>query len=410
MAYIDLKRISFSQREQYQSIYQNRFYSESTIHLPLSINEHPAFCLVTPDILLLEANIFQLDRKLTSLRNQLPAPALSQYRNTCLINEITLTNDIENVHSSRREISDLLYDLEKKDSRKRFRGLVNKYVMLLSNSERTLQTCQDIRIIFDEMVANEIQSDSPENMPDGKIFRKDFVTVYSQSDKPIHQGVYPEAKVIEMMEQSLRFLNDNSVESLLRISAFHYLFGYIHPFYDGNGRVSRFISSCLLSDILDPLVSFHLSLTLKTNLFAYYKAFETCNDARNLGDLTPFVLMFLNIIQKAIEELYADLQERFSEWKYYEDLADKRFIEGETQVKDLVKYLIQASLFSEDGISTPELLKCLKISSRSTLRKYLEQIPENMLCTKTLQGNTKFYQLNLRAFMSFDSPELVNPS
>ena len=410
MAYIDLKKLSFTQRDRYEEIYQNRFQSESAIHLPISIGNHPAFCLITPDVLSLVTEIFQLDRMLTPLRNLIPPTGLSQYRNTCLINEITLTNDIENVHSSRREISELLYDLEKNDHRKRFRGLVNKYLMLLDDEARTLQTCQDIRDIFDEMVSNEIQSDSPECMPDGKIFRKDSVTVYSQADRPIHQGVFPEAKIIEMMEQSLHFLNDDTVSPLLRISIFHYLFGYIHPFYDGNGRVSRFISSYLLSDILDPLVSFHLSLTMKNNISAYYKAFEICNDPRNLGDLTPFVLMFLGIIKKAAQELNSDLRDRISEWQYYQNLADKYFENAESQVKDLVWYLIQASLFSEDGISTPDLLKCLKISSRSTLRKYLDQIPKNMLRSKTLQGNTKFYQLHLNAFTLYDARLHHNPS
>lgn len=395
MAYVDLKKLFFSQKDQYLEIYHNRFNSESTIHLPLSINNIPAFCVITPDILYLVTEIFRLNGQLFPLRKLLPEPALAQYRNTCLINEITLTNDIENVHSSRREISDLLNDLEQKDTRKRFRGLVNKYVMLLTNEERKLQTCQDIRSIFDEMVANEIQSDSPDCLPDGKIFRKDSVTVYSQTDKPIHHGVYPEANIIEMMEQSLQFLNDKSVNILLRISIFHYLFGYIHPFYDGNGRVSRFISSYLLADVLDPLVSFHLSLTLKNQLSAYYKAFETCNDARNLGDLTPFVLMFLDVIKQAIEELYADLHDRIQEWQYHQNLADKYFQNANSKVQNLVWYLIQASLFSEDGISTQDLLKCLKISTHSTLRRYLDLIPENMLKTKALQGNTKFYQLNL---------------
>ena len=67
-----------------------------------------------------------------------------------------------------------------------------------------------------------------------------------KSGKVIHSGIYPEEKLNEAMTAALDFLNDDNIDILIRISAFHYLFGYIHPFYDGNGRTSRFISSHLL--------------------------------------------------------------------------------------------------------------------------------------------------------------------
>ena len=52
-----------------------------------------------------------------------------------------------------------------------------------------------------------------------------------------------EEKMIEAMEQALRFLEENPCDILYRISIFHYLLAYIHPFYDGNGRLGRFIYS-----------------------------------------------------------------------------------------------------------------------------------------------------------------------
>ena len=57
-----------------------------------------------------------------------------------------------------------------------------------------------------------------------------------------------------------------NIEILIRISIFHYLIGYIHPFYNGNGRLSRFVSSYLLSRDLEPLLSYRLSYTIKENI------------------------------------------------------------------------------------------------------------------------------------------------
>lgn len=395
MPYTDLKKLSFMDKSVYEATYQNRITSECAIHLPMQIQGLPAFLLTTPEVLQLSMEILRLNQGIPSLRAHLPAKAFTQYCNTCLISEITLTNDIENVHSSRREISDLLNDLAQQDKRKRFRGLVNKYAMLLQNDSRELKTCQDVRDIFDEMVANEIQMDSPENLPDGKFFRKESVTVYSGTNKALHQGLYPESRIIETMEHALQFLNEPSVEILLRISVFHYLFGYIHPFYDGNGRVSRFISSYLLSGTLDPLVAFHLSLTIKNQLSHYYKAFEICNDPRNKGDLTPFVLMFLTVIRDSIKELRADLSDKIAEFTHYLKLTTAVLPTENKKLSLLASLLIQAALFSEDGISTADLLDMLDIS-RSTLMSYFRRLPGSLYHAKKIR-NTKYYQMDLIA-------------
>lgn len=90
---------------------------------------------------------------------------------------------------------------------------------------------------------------------------------------------------------------------MIRISVFHYLFGYIHPFYDGNGRTNRFISSYLLSKELEPLISYHLAKTIKQNISKYYKSFDYTNDTDNRGDLTGFITNFLEIILASIEAL-----------------------------------------------------------------------------------------------------------
>lgn len=396
MAYIDFKKLYYSDRDSLQSIYENRFHSDSAIHLPIQIHSFPAFFVVVPEMLNTIVHILRMENHISALLALLPNSAWIQYRQSCLISEITLTNQIENVHSSRREIGDLLMDLARRDSKKRFHGLVNKYNMLLGSPIRKLQTCQDVRDIFDELVSSEIRSDAPDHMPDGRFFRKESVTVYSASERPIHMGVFPETAIIEKMEQSLQILNDESIDMLLRICIFHYLFGYIHPFYDGNGRVNRFISSSLLADFLDQLTAFHLSLTIKENLRSYYQAFEICNSKRNRGDLTPFILTFLKIISLSTEQLYNDLYSKTHEWNHYQELANAIFPQPELYV---VSLLIQASLFSEEGISTREILSLLRIS-RQALSDRFRKIPSQLYSIQK-RKNSKYYLMDLEALEQY---------
>ena len=60
----------------------------------------------------------------------------------------------------------------------------------------------------------------------------------------------------------------------------------------------------------------------------------------------------------------------------------------------LYDYLIQASLFSENGISTQELMSYLHIS-RATLSNRLSSISEQGLLIKNASGNIRYYKLNL---------------
>ena len=49
----------------------------------------------------------------------------------------------------------------------------------------------------------------PEDAPDGEIFRKESVSVYSPTGKELHCGVNPESKIIEYMDNAIDFLNNS---------------------------------------------------------------------------------------------------------------------------------------------------------------------------------------------------------
>ena len=302
--YKELKSLYYGNNEVYAQEYLNRFNSDDAVKMDFNIETNQAFFLQNTQVMTMAYNIAKLDKQIGKLCDKLPGVALNQYSKKCLIDEIVITNKIEGVHSSRKEIGEALDILEAqsmaKGTHRRFLGLVNKYLKLIKSEDISIQNCKDIRDIYDEVFLEEVIYEDPSNKPDGKIFRKESVSVHSETDKIIHNGLMPESRIIEAMEQALKFLNDDSIEQLFRVCIFHYLIEYIHPFYDGNGRLGRFIFSYGISKTLSPLISFRISETIKENIRAYYKAFQTCNDQRNLGDLTPFLLMQLEMIYSAM--------------------------------------------------------------------------------------------------------------
>lgn len=379
--------------KEYKEEYERRFNDENTIHLSVNIGENPAFICQTPDIYKQIIEIERLDKKVFTLYKSFPGVAIKQYTDNCLIDEVILTNNIEGVHSTRKEIGEILQDLSSHDKRNRFVGLIAKYVMLERRQPMSFKTCLDIRKVYDDIFYEEIKATDPENLPDGEIFRRSAVEVQSVTQKVIHKGLMPESKIIETFEQGLAMLNDNDIDIFIRIAVFHYLFGYIHPFYDGNGRTSRFISSYLLSQQLTPLIGFRLSYTIKENISKYYKAFDVCNSPHNKGELTPFVEMFLNIVELSMQQLLETLEEKKQKWDYYSKRINELPMADDPDIYYLYDLLIKASLFSNIGIGRDDLVQNMERSD-NTVRKKLKMIPEYLLVENRQKGK-KYYLLNL---------------
>ena len=395
MAYKTLLKTYYKDKAEYEELYEKRINSENTKFLDVKIHNNQAFYCLCSEVHDLTCKIMELDKKVQVLKKGLPIEALIQFKNKCLVDEILLTNDIEGVYSTRKEIKIIVDEANKKQrkGKRRFHGLVNRYLMLLDDKIE-LNNCEDIRKIYDELVLPEIIEDDPEKAPDGEMFRKDMAEVATATQKVIHKGVYPEEKIIDYMESSLKMLKDDSIPDLVRISIFHYLFGYIHPFYDGNGRTSRFISSYLLSRHFDYLISYRLSYTIKENITVYYDSFKICNDERNKGDVTPFIIAFLTIIHKAFEKLYEALYDRrMLLEKTVDKLNNLKFL-CKKEMIDLCVCLVLTSLFSKDGISKKELCEDIKISE-TTLRKRLSVLKENDLLIEKMVGKFKHYAIDI---------------
>lgn len=374
MSYLLLSHLFYKDKKEYTALYEQRISAESTCVLPIKIGKNNAFYCLCPEIHSLSLQIMKLDKKVSEIQKELPNVALIQFANKCLIDEIKLTNDIEGVYSTRKELAATLNEVENKAKKKRFYGLINKYRMLISDNEFALNTSTDIREIYNDLVLKEVSEDCADNIPDGEIFRKDMAEVTTPTQKVIHQGAYPETKIIQLMEQALNVLNQKEMPILIRISIFHYLFGYIHPFYDGNGRTSRFISSYLLSKEFEFLIGFRLSYTIKAHIKEYYDAFRECNDDKNLGDLTPFIIMFLNIILESFQNLYDALEKRKNLLLKFSDVIDCSDDMSE-DLKAFASVLTQASLFADEGITKKQLESELGISP-STVNKRLAKLRE----------------------------------
>lgn len=402
MTYENLNKIYYKDNSKWEEEYNNRFNAPFTEHFDFNIKQYgyneayPAFYCITPEILKLLDKIHTLHITLSHQARYLPPIAAHKIVQTYIIQEIQSSNEIEGVKSSKKEIRDALKlsNLTNQTKQLRFSSVIEKYNELAKRKRIKLETSQDIRRLYDEFILSEVVNANPNNKPDGIIFRADNVEITTGTQKLLHMGTYPENKLIEEMKKALEILHNENYPPLIRIAIFHYLFGYIHPFYDGNGRTIRFITSYFISIYFPPLVALNISLLINRNQKLYSDMFEKTTSYFNRGDLSFFITGFLYIIKNSFDDVIANLTEQLEILTTYREKIHK------LQTTDLTTYalyeiLLQATIFSDDGLTMQDMIDSLD-KSINTIKSRLTIIPQNHLIIDTSEKIHR-YKLNLKA-------------
>ena len=395
MVYESLYKVYRKYPESHDLIYRQRFNSPTTRHFVFAIKEYghhesyPAFFCYTEEVSLLFEEIYTKHEQLLQVINNVPPLVMEQFIPSCVVDEVRATSDIEGIHSTRREIKEVV-DGSAKSAR--FSSIVAKYKQLLNVVQINFNTCEDVRLFYDEFAHKEVMADNPNHKLDGKLFRRDSVEITSASGKVLHSGVQPEEKIIELLQIALDTLNSADMPLLVRAAVFHYFFAYIHPFYDGNGRTARFIVSYFLSKRFHYLIGLRLSVIIKKHRKQYYELFRETDSEWNRGDLTSFVFGFTSFISETFDDIAESLSKKVAALEKHQIRLFEILGEVDTLKKEICFAMLQASVFFGGGVSMEELMR-LTGKSRNTIKARIDSIPVGYLIRV---DNKKIrYKLNL---------------
>ena len=326
-------------------------------------------------------DVLARERSIAVLWNGIPRIMKHSYIVHAINEEILSTNDIEGVRSTRKEVQDAVetaqHEAAQTTHAPRFAEFARLYLGLTDEHTQLPQTLDDLRTIYDDVMGDD--------RPDGELFRNGDVEIIGAGERVVHTGAHTEARVNELLTQMLALMRSEQIPALLAAPAAHFLFEYTHPFYDGNGRMGRYLLALNLQPTLTLPSVLSLSRTIADNRQRYYKAFSSAENPLNHGELTFFVQTLLDCVAQAqtalIEQLTQQLNRLGRLSAQCNDLGRKHRLSEHAQ--EILFVLMQEATFgTRGGMTLDDAAQHLQLSKQSA-RKTVEELERAGLITFT---------------------------
>ena len=325
---------------------------------------------ITKDIL---ADLTKIEAVKNSFDNQPLSPVLlSSLHKTAKITQTHYSTQIEGNHLSLKQVETTLYSANNKV--KEYQGHDEKEVKAYYNAINYMEKVLENGGEFDEKLVQKIHSlieGSKKNIP----YRNEQNAIYDTSDGSL---VYlpPETKDVPiMMKDLIDWVNDNinTLPTPVVAGLFHYQFVTIHPYFDGNGRTARLMTSYIMRKFGYGLKGIYsLEEYYAKNLRDYYKALATHPHhnyyfGRNVADLTPWLVYFIRGVADAFTNIEIKAKEK--------DITGKADVSPILRKLDIKQRKI-LELFTEfeeiTSIQAGEYLNLSSQSARLLLNKWVD--------------------------------------
>lgn len=346
-----------------------RLAGPSVLVWDFQVGHHSLFVVITALIAEKLEQVWGNELSIAPKWAQLPPAARAHYLTGLLINEIQSSNSIEGIHSTRQEIAEAL-NAPKTTAHKRFREMASLYASLLGPAENRPpfpKNPADIRDLYDELLKEEI---TDEDAPDGSLFRGARVLIHD-GQRTVHAAPASEGEIFQRVTSFLEAQKSTN-HKLINALMGHFMFEFTHPFYDGNGRLGRYLLAFALTDILSTPTAMSLSHQFSRERRKYYKAFEQVENQLNYAEGTFFLLSMLDMLIDAQRDLEASLTAKQGA---LESLAHRLQVLEHDEYESKILYVLgQAHLFgSEAPVSLKDLADYIE-RSWNTVRPVAERL------------------------------------
>ena len=206
-------------------------------------------------------------------------------------------------------------------------------------------------------------------------------------EKVHYEAPAPE-RVPEEMARFIAWLNENnaSLDPVLKAGIAHLWLVSIHPFDDGNGRITRAITEMLLCRADGSGKRFYsMSYQISLEKNKYYDVLEKTQKGN--GDITEWLLWFLDCLDKAVESTTETLSSVLSKARFWDVHKEDRFNERQMKIVNM--------LFDDffGKLTTSKWAKIAKCSSDTALNDINDLISKGVLKKNEEGGRSTNYSI-----------------
>jgi Fic family protein len=178
-----------------------------------------------------------------------------------------------------------------------------------------------------------------------------------------------------------KYINNEEIHPLIVIATFVYEFLSIHPYQDGNGRLSRLLTTLLLlKSEYDFMKYASMEIEIEKSKKDYYKALMNCQKHRGSDKeiIGEWITFFLEMLQTTILKL----EERYSQIK------DKKSYLNDRQ-KEILNFISD-----NEPVKISDIIPNLKNYTSYTLKKDMKYLADEGYIKKMGQARATIYIIN----------------
>lgn len=201
----------------------------------------------------------------------------------------------------------------------------------------------------------------------------------------------PDSKdVPRLMDDFLRWVNDDQqLDLVIKAAIAHLWFVTIHPFEDGNGRLTRTITDMLMTRADQmPHRFYSVSAEILQRRNQYYDVLESTQNGNM--DITDWLMWFLDTVERAIENADGKVSAIMDKTRFWD--ANEQMEMNDRQRK-LVNRLLDGF---EGKLTTGKWAKIAKCSPDTALRDIQDLIQKGVLRKNDAGGRSTSYELIIK--------------
>lgn len=225
--------------------------------------------------------------------------------------------------------------------------------------------------------------------------RIDRPTVYFEA--PPREGL--EARVAGFVAWFNASRADATLDPLLRAALAHFWFVTLHPFDDGNGRITRALTDLALAQGERQSIRFYaMSAAILADRKAYYAQLEAAQKMSAAAaplDLTPWLHWFLATLLRAVESASAQIDSVLAKSRFWHRHREQ--VASPEQVKVLNRLLDgdqRGRGGFEHGISAAQYQAVARVSKATATRHLADLVAKGCLEKLPGGGRSTRYQIH----------------